>query len=235
MTLSPERKSIKKKGGSLGQVHCGRVGSAVARYLLQARQRLPAAEDRVESDKGASIGAYLKKADKRSLLPAYYPELTSGLRWGELKVSQPKTRNSIRTIPIPKQDVRPGLLPAHLRRSWRRLELSTSTSTVCVTQMSRRAHCARLVLVCFFLRDPLGFEVGLRCTPRSENRCFRIGQRKPIIRTHLLSEKGSDYRGLVREAGVEPARPCEHWHLKPASLPIPPLARHYKLIIELLL
>ena len=30
--------------------------------------------------------------------------------------------------------------------------------------------------------------------------------------------------GLVREAGVEPARPCEHWHLKPASLPIPPLA-----------
>ena len=30
---------------------------------------------------------------------------------------------------------------------------------------------------------------------------------------------------LVREAGVEPARPCEHWHLKPASLPIPPLAQ----------
>ena len=29
---------------------------------------------------------------------------------------------------------------------------------------------------------------------------------------------------VVREAGVEPARPCEHWHLKPASLPIPPLA-----------
>ena len=29
----------------------------------------------------------------------------------------------------------------------------------------------------------------------------------------------------MREAGVEPARPCEHWHLKPASLPIPPLAR----------
>ena len=32
---------------------------------------------------------------------------------------------------------------------------------------------------------------------------------------------------LVREAGVEPARPCEHWHLKPASLPIPPLAHPY--------
>ncbi len=39
--------------------------------------------------------------------------------------------------------------------------------------------------------------------PRFGSRCFRIGQRKPIIRTHLLSEKGSDYMGLVREAGVE--------------------------------
>ena len=29
----------------------------------------------------------------------------------------------------------------------------------------------------------------------------------------------------MREAGVEPARPCEHWHLKPASLPIPPLVQ----------
>ena len=24
---------------------------------------------------------------------------------------------------------------------------------------------------------------------------------------------------LVREAGLEPARPCGHWHLKPARLP----------------
>ena len=48
---------------------------------------------------------------------------------------------------------------------------------------------------------------------------------KKIIRTYLLSKTSSDYVGLVREAGVEPARPCEHWHLKPASLPIPPLAQ----------
>ena len=34
---------------------------------------------------------------------------------------------------------------------------------------------------------------------------------------------------LVREVGVEPTRPCEHWHLKPASLPIPPLAH---LVVE---
>ena len=29
----------------------------------------------------------------------------------------------------------------------------------------------------------------------------------------------------VREGGVEPPRPFGHWHLKPARLPIPPLAR----------
>lgn len=79
------------------------------------------------------IGAYLQEANRRGLLPAYYLELTSGLRRGELlallwtdldvedmtisvtkqvnringqlKVSQPKTSNSIRTIPIPKQAV----------------------------------------------------------------------------------------------------------------------------------
>ena len=60
--------------------------------------------------------------------------------------------------------------------------------------------------------------------PRCGNRWFHSGQRKAIIRTHRLSETGSDYIGLVREAGVEPARPCEHWHLKPASLPIPPVS-----------
>ena len=43
-------------------------------------------------------------------------------------------------------------------------------------------------------------------SPRCENRRFRNGQRKQIIRTHLLSETSSDYFGLVREAGLEPAR-----------------------------
>lgn len=79
------------------------------------------------------IGAYLQEANRRGLLPAYYLELTSGLHRGELlallwtdldvenmtisvtkqvnrvngqlKVSQPKTSNFIRTIPIPKQAV----------------------------------------------------------------------------------------------------------------------------------
>ena len=44
--------------------------------------------------------------------------------------------------------------------------------------------------------------VSLHC----ENRRFRNGQRKQIIRTHLLLETSSDYIGLVREAGLEPAR-----------------------------
>ena len=79
------------------------------------------------------IGAYLQEANRRGLFPAYYLELTSGLRRGKLlallwidldvenmtifvtkqvnrvngqfKVSQPKTSNSIHTIPIPKQAV----------------------------------------------------------------------------------------------------------------------------------
>ncbi|VXB96974.1 hypothetical protein CITRIK5_70371 [Citricoccus sp. K5] len=33
----------------------------------------------------------------------------------------------------------------------------------------------------------------------------------------------------VREGGLEPPRPFEHWHLKPARLPIPPLARGFGL------
>ena len=42
--------------------------------------------------------------------------------------------------------------------------------------------------------------------PRFGSRCFRIGQRKLIIRTHPLSEKGSDYMGLVPVVGLEPTR-----------------------------
>ena len=79
------------------------------------------------------IGAYLQQAKEKGVLPMFYLELTSGLRRGELlallwtdldvenmtisvtkqvnringqlKVNQPKTSNSIRTIPIPKQAV----------------------------------------------------------------------------------------------------------------------------------
>ena len=79
------------------------------------------------------IGPYLMEAEKRGLLAAYYLELTTGLRrgellallWtdldveartisvtkqvnrikGELVVSQPKTQNSVRTLAIPQQAV----------------------------------------------------------------------------------------------------------------------------------
>ncbi len=57
--------------------------------------------------------------------------------------------------------------------------------------------------------------------PRFGSGYSRIGQSKPIIRTHLLSEKGSDYMGLVPVAGVEPAR-CRHRGiLSPVRLPVP--------------
>ena len=46
-------------------------------------------------------------------------------------------------------------------------------------------------------------------SPRCGNRWFRNGQRKQIIRTHLLSEISSDYIGLVPVVGLEPTR-CRH-------------------------
>ena len=79
------------------------------------------------------IGMYLAEAEKRGLLAAFYLELTTGLRrgellalqWtdldvenrtlavtkqvnrinGELVVSPPKTRNSVRTLALPQQAV----------------------------------------------------------------------------------------------------------------------------------
>lgn len=38
-------------------------------------------------------------------------------------------------------------------------------------------------------------------------------------------EYTSPHPKVVGEGGLEPPRPCGHWHLKPARLPIPPLAR----------
>ena len=57
--------------------------------------------------------------------------------------------------------------------------------------------------------------------PHFGNGCFHIGQRKPIIRTHPLSETGSDYMGLVPVTGLEPVRCRQRWILSPLRLPIP--------------
>ena len=42
--------------------------------------------------------------------------------------------------------------------------------------------------------------------PRYGSGYAQTSQRKPIIRTHPLSEKGSDYMGLVPVVGLEPTR-----------------------------
>ncbi len=42
--------------------------------------------------------------------------------------------------------------------------------------------------------------------PRFGSGCFHIGQRKPIIRTHPLSETDSDYMGLERVPTFEPLK-----------------------------
>ena len=79
----------------------------------------------------------------------------------------------------------------------------------------------------FAFMGSLSSSVGLSAwrwacaVPRCGSRCFRNGQRKAIIRTHRLSETGSDYIGLVPVTGLEPVR-CRHrWILSPLRLPIP--------------
>ena len=114
------------------------LDQAVAERLILANPakgcKLPKLEKRemkiLPEDK---IGPYLAEADKRGLLAAFYLELTTGLRrgellallWtdldveaktisvtkqvnrinGELVVSQPETQNSVRTLAIPQQAV----------------------------------------------------------------------------------------------------------------------------------
>ena len=89
------------------------------------------------------------------------------------------------------------------------------------------ASCQNCAPAFFTFTGSASFSVGLSAwrsavsSRRYGNAWFRSGRRKQIIRTHLLSEKGSDYIGLVRLTGVEPVRPSGHKHLKLASLPIP--------------
>ena len=77
----------------------------------------------------------------------------------------------------------------------------------------------------FAFMGSLSSSVGLSAwrwacaVPRCGSRCFRNGQRKAIIRTHRLSETGSDYIGLVPVAGLEPARHRWRWILSPLRLP----------------
>ena len=49
----------------------------------------------------------------------------------------------------------------------------------------------------------------------------QISRRKPIIRTRLLLEKGSDYMDVVPVVGLEPTRCCHQRILSPSRLPIP--------------
>ena len=79
----------------------------------------------------------------------------------------------------------------------------------------------------FAFMGSLSSSVGLSAwrwacaVPRCGSRCFRNGQRKAIIRTHRLSETGSDYIGLVPVVGLEPTRCRQRRILNPLRLPIP--------------
>ena len=91
----------------------------------------------------------------------------------------------------------------------------------------------------FAFMGSLSSSVGLSAwrwacaVPRCGSRRFRNGQRKAIIRTHRLSETGSDYIGLVPEVGLEPTRCCQQRILSPSRLPIPSFRRKlYSIIIQ---
>ena len=114
------------------------------------------------------IGLYLAEAEKRGLLAAFYLELTTGLRrgellalqWtdldienrtlsitkqvnrinGELVVSPPKTRNSVRTLALPQQAV--DLLIAEHKKRPRNPYLfpSPKTGTMYDPDAFRRTH-----------------------------------------------------------------------------------------------
>ena len=114
------------------------------------------------------IGPYLAEAERRGLLAAFYLELTTGLRrgellalqWtdldvesktlsvtkqmnrinGELVVSPPKTRNSVRTLALPQQAV--DLLIAEHKKHPRNPYLfpSPKTGTMYDPDAFRRTH-----------------------------------------------------------------------------------------------
>src|SRR5699024_3489406 len=50
----------------------------------------------------------------------------------------------------------------------------------------------------------------------------RRARRSPSPDLLQAAVRGSSF--AVREGGLGPPRPCGHWHLRPARLPIPPLA-----------
>ena len=55
----------------------------------------------------------------------------------------------------------------------------------------------------------------------------------PTDRTSSVDAIRNDTKTLVPEVGLEPTRPCGHWILNPARLPIPPLRRKHKKMVAL--
>ena len=146
---------------------------AVAEHLLLANPaqgcKLPQLEKKeMKILPQEKIGLYLAEAEKRGLLAAFYLELTTGLRrgellalqWtdldienrtlavtkqvnrinGELVVSPPKTRNSIRTLALPQQAV--DLLIAEHKKHPRNPYMfpSPKTGTMYDPDAFRRTH-----------------------------------------------------------------------------------------------
>ena len=74
--------------------------------------------------------------------------------------------------------------------------------------------------VAFFLESPL--RAAVRSSMTVAQGCREGEREEPSAPSGV---KGSRKDWMVGEGGLEPPRGCPHWHLKPARLPIPPLAR----------
>lgn len=87
----------------------------------------------------------------------------------------------------------------------------------------------------FAFMGSLSSSVGLSAwrwacaVPRCGSRCFRNGQRKAIIRTHRLSETGSDYIGLVR---VKPASSLDFEFICPPNEVIDSFCRKVEPLLQ---
>ena len=115
----------------------------------------------------------------------------------------------------------------------------------------RNARRKAMAPACASLRPRSSPETGLRrnTPPRKQPQSARVNQRsaeshRNLAPTttpnptnhptpgHFKNEKSRDTVGtmsrdntFVPGGGLEPPRSCEHWHLKPARLPIPPPGR----------
>ena len=159
---------------------------------------------------------YVREGKGKMRLRKFYTEDNNWVE--ERNLSTTPTFHSTRLKPLPDVSCRTSLLFTRVKeaneslpngkyRGMQNIGHSKKNKTWKVGHIAFQ-RCARPLLF-IWPSFPLALSVSRwACVPpRYGSGYAQTSQRKPIIRTHPLSEKGSDYMGLVREAGLEPARP----------------------------